>query len=81
MTRSYGIVSPRDGLLHPSILSRIMCRRGSGHIVLTASQTGMVPDWYIEHGLYMMTMAGRHGPRDSVMMGGRRQSMESESRI
>ena len=34
-----------------------MCRRGSGHIVLTGSQAGMVPDWYTEHGPYTSAKA------------------------
>ena len=34
-----------------------MCQRGSGHILLTGSQAGIVPDWYTEHGPYTSAKA------------------------
>lgn len=29
-----------------------LCKQKSGHIVLTGSQAGMVPDWFLDHGPY-----------------------------
>ena len=37
-----------------------MVKRGSGHIVLTGSQAGMVPDWFTEHGPYTSAKAAVH---------------------
>jgi short-subunit dehydrogenase len=37
-----------------------MVARKSGHIILTGSQAGMVPDWVTEHGPYTSAKAAVH---------------------
>jgi 3-oxoacyl-[acyl-carrier protein] reductase len=48
----------------PSTASKIfypeMVARKSGHIILTGSQAGMVPDWVTEHGPYTSAKAAVH---------------------